>query len=276
MQLTVDDATLITQLVQDLCGVVLDSTKGYLIEHRLAPVAQEFQCRSYNDLYRRVRLGTETALVNRVIEAITTNETSFFRDRSPFEALAHRVLPDIIDGLGANPERQGLRLWSAAASTGQEAYSLAITLRQVLPDPDRWNAQVIGTDISESALVQARAGRYPAREARRGLTEEDLSEWFTRDHDEYVVCPEIKRMVSFRRHNLLEPFSHLGPFDIAFCRNVGIYFDDPTKHSLFQRVSDVIRGTGYVFGSSSEYLDSYCQKLQLQRHSGAIYYRKNG
>lgn len=264
----------ICKLTRELSGIDLDETKAYLIRHRLEPILEEFDCEDYEQLCRRLRDTAEEHLRQSLIDAMTTNETSFFRDGSPFEALARRIVPDIVDGRGDGPNARRLRIWSAASSTGQEAYSIAIRLRELIPDIESWDIKITGTDISSSAVDQASRGEYSDIEVRRGMTTDQLERHFDRRGSLWVVKPGIRRMVRFQRRNLLNPLTGLGPFDVVFCRNVGIYFERSVRDDLFHRMDQLVSASGYVFLSNSEYLETICPNYVQQLHCGAIYYRK--
>ena len=178
-------------------------------------------------------------LARKIIEAITTNETSFFRDTSPFDLLRHKLIPDLIDRRSKNGARIPIRIWSAACSTGQEAYSTAIVLKELLGDLPRYDIRILGTDISNKVVAQASYGEYNRLELERGLPPETLARHFTASGDRWKIRDEIRAMATFRTMNLLEPFSFPHPFDIIFCRNVAIYFTESDKTRLFQNLSQV-------------------------------------
>ncbi len=231
MHVTREDVQFVAELVEQICGVMLDETKGYLVESRLGQLARDYGCASYRDLCLRARTKGDRGLQQKIIDAITTQETLFFRDSGPFDALQQRILPDRIDacaGAAGTPGRGGpkrLRFWSAACSTGQEPYSLAMVLRETLPDFASWDVSILATDISDAAIAQASRGRYAAHEIDRGMRAALLPKYFAPQPGGWQVKDEIRGMVSFQRRNLLQPFTELGTFDVIFCRNVAIYFD---------------------------------------------------
>ncbi|MBN1764360.1 MAG: protein-glutamate O-methyltransferase CheR [Sedimentisphaerales bacterium] len=275
MQVTEEEIQIIARLVKDLCGVVLDQTKGYLIESRLSSVAEEADCITFSELYYKVRYANDKKLQNQIIDAITTQETLFFRDNSPFEALQFKVIPDIIDTRAATSFPKCIRVWSAACSTGQEPYSIAMVFHEIIPDIHNWDIKILATDISDAAIRQASLGCYNAHEIQRGMKPELLSKYFIKKNDGYKILDEIRAMVAFQRLNLHEPFTHLGSFDIIFCRNVAIYFNDKDKRSLFNRLADVLTTDGYLFVGSSESLTEFGPRFIPQLHCHTVLYQPN-
>jgi chemotaxis protein methyltransferase CheR len=275
VRVTGDDILQISRLVHGLCGIVLDETKGYLVESRLGRIAEAAGCATFAELASKARLSTARALQNEIIDAITTQETLFFRDGSPFEALRHKAIPDLIDRMSGALFGKRLRIWSAAASTGQEAYSMAMTLCELLPDIRTWDVTILGTDISNSAVRQASAGRYAKHEIQRGMDARLLPRYFTEEPGGWKVKDELRAMVTFSRRNLLEPFTELGPFDVILCRNVAIYFDPPARRSLFLRLTERLVPDGYLFVGSSECLTDLGPQFTPQHHCRASFYQPN-
>ncbi len=184
MQITTREIPAVAQLVHKLCGVALDETKGYLIDSRLGGLVGEAGCASFSDLCEKAH-GNKSLELN-IIDAITTQETLFFRDESPFEALKHKAIPEAIDARASTPFPKRLRIWSAAASTGQEAYSIAMTLSELLPDIQSRDVDILATDISDSAIMQASLGRYAKHEIQRGMTSQMLSKYFQQEADGWM------------------------------------------------------------------------------------------
>lgn len=273
MKLSSSDVDAICGLVIDLCGIYLDESKAYLIETRLGDLATRAGCSSYADLARKVRFSNDAVLRNQVISAITTNETLFFRDQSPFEALRHKAIPEMIDRKAGTLYPKRLRLWSAACSTGQEPYSLAMLLCQLLPDPYSWDIQILGTDISDEAVSRASRGWYSKHEIGRGLSPDYLAKYFLEDAGGWRVRDSVRGLVSFQRRNLLEPFTSLGRFDIVMCRNVAIYFTPSARADLFHRVTAVMNPDGYLFVGSQECLSDLAPQFAPHQHCRAVYYR---
>lgn len=275
MELTADDIKVIARLVGDLCGIVLDESKGYLIKSRLTSVAEQAGCKTFSELYCKARYDNEKALQTRIIDAITTNETLFFRDASPFDALQFKVIPNLIDEKAGSLHPRRLRIWSAACSTGQEPYSIGMMLREMLPDIAKWDIQILATDISDGAIRHASVGRYADYEIQRGMKPEYLSKYFTRETNAWKVKDELRAMVSYRRLNLLQPFAHIGPFDVIFCRNVAIYFNAATRRDLFLRLATELTPGGYLFVGSSESLSDLGPRFVAQHHCRAVFYQPN-
>jgi chemotaxis protein methyltransferase CheR len=239
----------VREFVYRHAAIVLDDGQGYLVDSRLGALAQREGYSSVDDLVGRLRHGEPNGLHAKVVEAMTTNETSFFRDAAPFEALRRRVLPELIAARG--PQR-GLRVWSAAASTGQEPYSIAMLLREHFPQLDDWNVRILGTDINSAVLDRAREGRYRQLEVNRGLPATMLVKYFRREGVDWCLAPEVKRLAHFEQLNLLDPWARVGACDVVFLRNVLIYFDLATRRQILGRVRETLRPDGYLFLGCAE------------------------
>jgi len=274
MQVIEMEIAMVADLVEELCGIVLDNSKGYLIESRLGGWAEAHGCNNFTEFCRKARNGDPT-LRSRIIDAITTQETLFFRDSSPFEALKHKAIPELIDAKTGTTFSKRIRIWSAACSTGQEVYSIAMTLCELIPDILKWDIKILGTDISDSAVKQASLGRYAKHEIQRGMNPAFLQKYFVEGKDSWRVKDELRFFSSFQRRNLLEPFTNLGPFDIIFCRNVAIYFDATTKRNLFHRLTRQMTSDGYLFVGSSESLAEFGSQFVPQYHCRTIFYQPN-
>ena len=275
MQVTREDIQFVAQLVDQLCGVMLDESKGYLVESRLGQLARDHGCASYRDLCLRARATSDRVLQQKIIDAITTQETLFFRDNSPFDALQNRILPDLIDGCTHSGAPRRLRFWSAACSTGQEPYSLAMILRESIPNLAAWNISILATDISDAAIAQASRGWYAAHEIDRGMRSLLLPKYFKSHQGGWQVKDEIRGMVSFQRRNLLQPFTEVGTFDVIFCRNVAIYFDGARRRDLFLRLADRLSPPGAIMVGSSESLLDLGPRFSPKNHCRATYYQPN-
>jgi chemotaxis protein methyltransferase CheR len=275
MQVTQEDLPAVSRLVDELCGVVLDATKGYLIESRLSRLAEAAGCATFREFSQKARLPANAAIRNEIIDAITTQETLFFRDDSPFEALRYRVLPDLIDAKNRTRCPKRLRFWSAACSTGQEPYSIAMALCEMIPDILSWDVTIMGTDISNSAIRQASRGHYGKYEIQRGMKPQLLARYFTEEQGGWKVKDHLRSLVMFERRNLLEPFADVGTFDVIFCRNVAIYFDAPARRSLFHRLAERLAPDGHLFTGSAECLTDLGPQFVPQHHCRAVYYQPN-
>jgi len=240
------DYDYLRKLLKDRSGLLLSADKQYLIESRLLPLARKAGLSGISELVQKIKGGAQALTVD-VVEAMTTNETFFFRDKVPFDHVSTTVLPQL---LKARATRRSLRIWCAAASTGQEPYSLAMILKDALPPG--WRAEIIATDLSLEVLEKAKAGIYSQFEVQRGLPIQLLVKHFKQTGDVWQLNQDIRSMVQYRPLNLLQDFSHLGVFDIIFCRNVLIYFDQATKTDMFNRMLRVNEKDGYLFLGAAE------------------------
>ncbi|MBB3807997.1 CheR family methyltransferase [Pseudochelatococcus contaminans] len=248
-----DDFAFVGRLVKEKSGLVLPGDKQYLVESRLSPLARETGCRDLGELIARLRRPDALALRETVVEAMTTNESLFFRDKVPFEHFAGVMMPYLLTERAAS---RHIRIWCAAASTGQEPYSLAMSLLEMGPRVAGWRIEIIGTDISTQALDRARNGFYSQFEVQRGLPQQMLAKYFTQRAGDYgemwEIAPQVRSMVTYRKYNLLDPFASLGQFDIVFCRNVLIYFDPQTKADVLERVARQLAPDGFMMLGAAE------------------------
>ena len=276
MRATEEDLITMGALVEELCGIVLDQTKGYLIEHRFAELVRAYDCSSFTELAKRVRAASNPELKSKLIDAITTNETLFFRDGSPFEALAHKALPELIDAKQRSGNRR-IRIWSAACSTGQEPYTIAMVLHDLLGDElDEFDIKILATDISEDAIGKASRGVYSAFEIGRGLPQRQLAKYFEMVDGGHRVADELRGLVSYQRLNLLESFTQLGKQDIVLCRNVAIYFQRAARNDLYRRIQQQMNPGGYLFVGSGETLTELGEGFEPHNHCNAVFYRPSG
>lgn len=229
-------------------AIVLSDEKRYLVETRLAPVVQQANLRCLGDLMRALMRG-DHQLETAVVDAMTTNETSWFRDNSPFEALRAHVLPERITANGA---RRALSIWSAACSTGQEPYSIAMLLEAHFPELFGWNLEILATDLSHSALAKARTGRFSSLEINRGLPASHLLQYFSRDGAHFQINDALKRRVRFQHLNLAQPWPMVPPQDVILLRNVLIYFDAPTRQRILASVRANLRPGGFLLLGAAE------------------------
>lgn len=269
------ELTLVAQYIQDITGIYLDQSKSYLFETRLSSVAETHNCKSYQELQAKAKKDPTKAIEKSIVDAITTNETLFFRDKGPFELLQHKILPEIIDARTSKSSmKTQIKIWSAAASTGQELYSIAIVIKELLKDAPRYAFTLLGTDISDAAIAQASYGKYNRFEIERGLDKKYLERFFTLFGDSWKIKDEIRAMVNFRKLNLMQPFTGLGRFDIIFCRNVAIYFTLEDRKKLFNKLADSLADDGYLVIGSTESLTGVCPKFIPKRHLRSIFYQK--
>lgn len=248
-------------------GLILTSDKGYLVESRLGPVAQKFGLSNVDALIAALAKGNEP-LARAVTEAMTTNETSFFRDAKPFDLFRNELLPRIIERKA--PTRT-LRIWSAAASTGQEAYSLAMILKDEAARLQGWKIEIVGTDISEAALQQARTGAFSHFEVQRGLPAAMLVKHFEKVDGTWRVTAPLRAMVQFRTFNLLDNLAPLGTFDVIYCRNVLIYFDIPTKAQVLAAITRRMADQGALVLGGAETVLGITDQLEPVAGSRGLY-----
>ncbi len=266
---------IISQYIQQISGIYLDQSKSYLFETRLSSIAETQGCTSYQELCQKAQRQPSKKIEREIIDAITTNETLFFRDKGPFELLQHKILPEVIDARSSkSPLKPAIKIWSAASSTGQELYSIAIILKELLSDTSGYNLSLLGTDISEAAIVQASYGKYNRFEIERGLDKKFLQKYFTLFGDSWKIKDEIRAMANFRKLNLMQPFTSLGKFDIIFCRNVAIYFTIEDRKRLFNKLAESLTDDGYLIIGSTESLTGICPQFIPKRHLRSIFYQK--
>ena len=238
-----DDFTFLRRILKDRSGLALSADKQYLISTRLKPIVEQHGMKDLSELVAAMREPRGRELVEEVVDAMTTNESLFFRDTAPFESLVNHMLPQLIAARGGRP----IRIWSAASSTGQEPYSIAILLEENAAKFGRQTIEIVATDISQAALARAKAGEYTQFEVGRGMPANYLSKYFSRrERNHYAISPAIKKRVTFETRNLLNPFDRMGSFDIVFCRNVLIYFDRPTKTNVLERIAKIMPPDGFL------------------------------
>lgn len=271
MEISPEDYERFCRYLESASGITLGANKGYLIRSRLSRIMEEVNAPTLGALLNMLDRSASASLKVRVIDAMTTNETLWFRDEYPFEILKDTIFPEI-----GGPRGLPIRIWSAASSSGQEAYSISMTVseyQQSRPGTLSAGVQILGTDIAPSVLRQAREGVYDELEIKRGLSAERRNRFFTRDGAKLRVRDEVKARVEFRECNLLQNFSMLGPFDVVFCRNVLIYFSNENKRDILARIAKVLKPKGYLFLGGSEPLASYSQEFDMVRCARGVVYR---
>jgi chemotaxis protein methyltransferase CheR len=256
-------------LTYERSAIVLEASKHYLVEARLTPLARDAGV-SINDFVHGLTRTPFGALHLKVVEAMTTNETSFFRDSSPFEALRTLALPRLIE---RRAQTRTLQIWSGAASTGQEAYSIAMIIREHFPALANWTLHILGTDLSEEVLAKARAAQYGQVEINRGVPAPLLVKYFERHGLRWTVVEPIRRMVEFRHMNLVAPWPALPRMDIVFLRNVLIYFDAETKKTILRKVRSLLQPDGYLFLGGAETTINLDDALERVPNEKAVTYR---
>ncbi len=249
--MTPQDFDYLRKVLRERSGLVLSAEKQYLAESRLLPVARRHGMTTLSELIAALKLRPISALASDVVEAMTTNETFFFRDKTPFAHFRDTMMPALI---AARAKERRIRIWCAAASTGQEPYSLAMAMKE--PELEAalagYRVEIVATDLSAEVLERARSGMYSQFEVQRGLPIHLLVKYFKQTGDSWQIAPELRAMVQFRTLNLLNDFSPLGIFDVVFCRNVLIYFDQETKIGVFNRIAKRMPDDGFLSLGAAE------------------------
>ncbi len=244
-----DDFDFISQFFKSRSGLVLTRDKAYLLESRLMPVARKKGMKTLDELIAAIRLGRDQALLGEVTEAMTINESFFFRDIKPFDLFRDHVLPRLIESRAA---KKSIRVWCAACSSGQEPYSLAMVLREQGARLAGWRTEIVGTDISGEMVAKAKAGLYSQFEVQRGLPIQMLVKYFKKEGDLWQIDAALRAMVRYREFNLLDDMRGLGSFDVVYCRNVLIYFDNQTKGKVLKNVRGLMPDDGVLFLGGAE------------------------
>ncbi|MCF6196056.1 MAG: protein-glutamate O-methyltransferase CheR [Emcibacter sp.] len=244
-----EDFELLSKILKERSGLVLSEDKIYLLESRLTPIARKKGMETLDDLINEIRLRRKEDLLSEITDAMTTNESFFFRDNTPFDLFREDVLPGLLQSRASSKR---LRIWCAAASTGQEPYSLAIILSELEAKLSGWKIEIVGTDLSRSVLDKARAGIYSQFEVQRGLPIKLLMKYFTQAGEMWQISEKIRKMVTYKPFNLLDSFAALGTFDVIFCRNVLIYFHQDTKAQVLDRLRRQLPADGALFLGAAE------------------------
>ena len=247
--MTPQDYDFIRKLLKERSGLVLGPDKQYLLESRLLPVVRKGGFGDLSGLIAALRASPSSPLVNTVVEGMTTNESLFFRDKLPFDNFREVVIPALLE---ARKRTKFIRIWCAAAATGQEPYSLAMALKEMSVKLSGWRVEILATDLSTDALERAKAGLYSQFEVQRGLPIQMLVKYFSKVGEQWQIAPEIRHMVTFRHSNLLHDFSSFGLFDVVFCRNVLIYFEPVMKSSVLNRLGRSVTSDGYLMLGAAE------------------------
>jgi len=266
-----DDFGYLSRLLKERSGIALGSDKAYLVATRLKPILEKNGISDVAAMVRQMKAGRLPSLTDEVVDAMTTNESLFFRDRQPFEALVKMMLPNL---MSARPPEKAIRIWCAAASTGQEPYSIAMLLEDNGARFGGRDITILATDLSQAAIRRARSGEYTQFEVGRGMPQDVLQRHFIRTRDNhYLISPKVRSRVSFRVKNLLEPFDSLGQFDVVFCRNVLIYFDRPTKTDVLERLARIIPHDGYLVLGGPETTLGLCERFKRHPEWRNVYVR---
>ncbi|GLK78589.1 CheR family methyltransferase [Methylopila turkensis] len=247
--MTPTEFAFLARFLKERSGIVIGEDKRYLVESRLGPIARKAGFASLSELTQRLMRGGDTALAQSVIEAMTTNETFFFRDGAPFTQFSDVLLPEFAKTRAA---QKRVRIWCAACSTGQEPYSLAMLLDEKAAQFPGWRFEIVATDLASEVVDRARTGLFSQFEVQRGLPIKLLLKHFTQEGDRWRIAAKLRERVQFRTLNLLRDFSPLGQFDVVFCRNVLIYFDEPTKADILGRIGKQLAPDGALLLGSAE------------------------
>lgn len=266
--MTPDDFEMMRDLLKRNSGLVINSEKIYLLESRLTPLARRMGMEGLDALVAKVRSSRDPVLINEVIEAMTTNESFFFRDKKPFDIILNEILP-VLYKSRAHTKR--LRIWCAAASSGQEPYSLAMLLKEQEHKWHDWSIEILATDISQKILDKARKGLYSQFEVQRGLPIQLLMKYFKEVGEMWQISESIRNMIYYEERNLLEPFTGMGTFDVILCRNVLIYFDQETKTDILNRAYEVIAPDGSLFLGAAETVLGISNRFKPVRGQRGVY-----
>jgi chemotaxis protein methyltransferase CheR len=261
------DYEYLQKILKDRSGLMLSADKKYLLESRLLPLARKTGVAGISDLVQKMKGGCEPLILS-VVEAMTTNETFFFRDKTPFDHFKETVIPEL---LRARAGRRALRIWCAAASTGQEPYSLAMILKDMGAALQGWRVEILATDLSPEVLEKSRSGLYTQFEVQRGLPIQLLVRHFSQVGAMWQLNADIRSLVQFRPFNLLHDFSPIGKCDIIFCRNVLIYFDQAAKTDIFNRLAKVNEADGYLFLGAAETVVGLSDKYRICPNRRGVY-----
>lgn len=260
----------LSEVIRKESGNWTDPARNMRFECRLAPVLQSTGAASLEELAEMLMLDRNPNLYCAVAEAMTVNETSFFRDISFFNALRNLILPNLIQ---QNRSRQALHIWSAGCSTGQEAYSVAMVVRESFPELASWDIKILGTDISRQVTDYAQTGRFRRLEVNRGLPARMLLKYFTRDQEEWVIAPELRDLCEFRQLNLCAPVPSLPRFDLILLRNVLLYFAEEDRRGIFDMLYRQIQPAGFLILGASEQAEESTTLFQAEFAPGCYFYR---
>jgi chemotaxis protein methyltransferase CheR len=253
----------------------LGDHKEYLLENRLSKLLTESGCKTYKEFYLKAKNEPQSGLRDKIVDAMTTNETTWFRDTYPFDILKQRIFPQF-NQEALQGKRLSMRIWSAACSTGQEPYSTAMTLMEFAKGEKAYKlsrSDIIATDISPSAIFLATSGNYDDFAMERGLPPMYKNQYFEKKGRFWSVKDDVKRQIKFKIFNLQDTFASLGKFDIIFCRNVAIYFSAQLKKALFTKVANALNPGGYFFLGGSESITGFSDQFEMLKHKNGVYYR---
>ncbi len=262
------DFNYLRDLIKSRSGLALSDDKAYLIESRLMPIARKHMMEGLEALVKTLKAEDTGDLAIEVVEAMTTNESFFFRDVKPFNLFRDVVMPHLLKN---RAEQKNIRIWCAACSSGQEPYSLAILLDEMAAKIFGWNIEIMATDISTEALNKAQSGTYSQFEVQRGLPVQHLVKYFEKKEGKWCIQEKLKQRINFKYFNLLDSFSALGKFDVVFCRNILIYFDAETKTQTLERIANILPDDGYLFLGSTETVIGVTNRFQPDAEHRGLY-----
>lgn len=273
----------LSKYVHEICGIVVEERKSYLFEQRLSPMLKQMECEDYLELYEKLKSGGVAKAREKVIDAMTTNETSFFRDGHPFEVFRSEVLPWLESKIEERKQRSYVRkgekvsIWSAASSTGQESFSLAMCIHEYCSKSSKVQLEdflIKATDISREILAKAMTGRYSELEVKRGLDAQQLGRYFSKEGKDYLLNEDLLNLVDFRHMNLTQDFAALGGADVIFCRNVLIYFDEDTKRKILEGMFNLLSPGGYLFLGAMENMLGLSDKFEVVHVGKSTMFRR--
>jgi chemotaxis protein methyltransferase CheR len=262
-----EDFDFLAKLLKERSGLIITPDKAYLLESRLMPLAPTRNMKGIEDIVAKMR-GHDEALARDVTEAMTTNESFFFRDTKRFDQFRDTILPQV---MAARMAKKSIRIWSAACSSGQEAYSLSMILKEQAHKLNGWHVEIVGTDISVEMLEKAKAGLYSQFEVQRGLPIQMLVKYFKKKDESWQIDASLRGMVQFREWNLLKDLRGLGQFDIVFCRNVLIYFDQPTKSGVLENIAKLMPDDGFLYLGGAETVLGISERFKPMAGQRGIY-----
>lgn len=272
MSMKPEDFVFYKKFLYEQSGLSITEEKTYLLESRLMPVARNNGFSDLETMTKVLRVQSDPKLGKQVVDSMTTNETLFFRDDRPFKQFREVVLPNIIKG---RENSKTLRIWSAASSTGQEPYSLAMTICESFPQYQDWKIEILGTDLSDTALARAKKGEFSQFEIQRGLPIQMVMKYFKQEGSVWKIHDKIRNMVKFENFNLLDKMDNFPVFDIIFCRNVLIYFDEPTKKKIIQNMMKKLSPDGFLFLGASETILGLCSEFKIHHSYPGLYTLKD-
>ncbi|WP_299618378.1 protein-glutamate O-methyltransferase CheR [Pelagibius sp.] len=271
--MNVNDFEYIAELLYKRSGLVITQEKAYLLESRLNPVARKWELDGFENLISQMRAKNDERMLVDVTEAMTTNESFFFRDNRPFDQFKDVVLPHLTE---TRKTQKKVRIWSAACSSGQEPYTLAMILKEEAAKLAGWSFEIVATDLSNEILSKAQEGLYSQFEVQRGLPITLLMKYFTQEGDKWRISDEIKQMVKYKPFNLLEDPGALGRFDVVFCRNVLIYFDQETKGKVLDRIAKIMPDDGFLYLGGAETVLGICDSFEVIPGQRGVYQLTKG